>query len=517
MADLSTILSPFNNELVEWQERHVYHRLQDQQTREELQHCGSYGKNLIEKWISNPSHDKMVLEITEQIEELHKKWPVAWGKLDENSIGVVTPYAVCIRAELHKRKLQDVTVEQMLNIQGRHFRVLFLSTVRTRHTYKYPSAVVKRKDQQQEEPAKDLEYGFLSSSRMLSTVLPRAQSLLAVVGDPVALCTIGKCRKIWEQFISLCHERSNLHGVAMHEIHTQLDNLELSRSCVLNPLAPEFIPQTLLHPAFSRRLQASFPRLSDTAALWGLTAARFAPSRFLLDAPQKSASPLQRTEPQGRNNIMCVPPYRSCFVMPVPVPCSSYQNRLPLDPRIMACQAAVAYNINLLQNQDNLSPGPFISGSLSPHQTYQSSIGGSVEHSKTVNSAIRENVRSSDRCISKFSQWMEQCGDLVNEHPHHHCHYGVPQSLNMHSPLVQNHDVFRLSSQQDASHIDSFHRDPNFSLHERFLCSTWTMLVLQKGCMRNLQTSKQQKGDSRAQEQKQQRKTPTSDNQYNKF
>ncbi|RXN02103.1 putative helicase with zinc finger domain [Acipenser ruthenus] len=592
-----------------------------------------------------------VLEIAEQVEELQKKWPVAWGKLDENSIGVVTPYAsqaVCIRAELHKRKLQDVTVEQILNVQGRHFRVLFLSTVRTRHTYKEPSAVVKRKDQQQEETAEDLEYGFLSSSRMLSTVLPRAQSLLAVVGDPVALCTIGKCRKIWERIILLCHERGSLHGVALHEIHTQLDNLELSRSCVLNPLAPEFIPRTLLHPAFSRRLQASFPRLSarrpqfqrfkppgqaevyghnSPAGLVGSPVCSFQFPSGRHSIFGKSASPLQRSDPQGRNNIVCVPPYRSRFVMPVPVPCSGYQNRLPLDPRIMACQAAVAYNINLLQNQGRLSPGPFVSGPLSPHQTYQSSIDGSVEHSKTgreemlpgfetvklwkenemkekylanldslggspfwlsegqmdrssapkfghsakpyfnssfsevkshhsfspqglhspsrfpgnpsmdglpysldrtplpfasspepcrspllgrmehirrspspapllphlspglsspgvtapqgspqtnlqndthVNSAMRENVQSSDRCISKFSQWMEQCGDLVNDHPNHHHHHSVPQSLNMHSPLVQNHDVFRLSSQHDANHINSYQGDPNLSVHESF-------------------------------------------------
>ncbi|MGH0190404.1 UNVERIFIED_CONTAM: hypothetical protein FKN15_046497 [Acipenser sinensis] len=135
-------------------------------------------------------------------------------------------------------------------LAGGHFRVLFLSTVRTRHTYKDPSAVVKRRDQQQEEPAEDLEYGFLSSSRMLSTMLPRVQSLLAMVGDPVALCTIGKCQKIWERFISLCHERSNLHGVAMHEIHTQLDNLELSaepprtRVHPPDPAAPSLLPQT---------------------------------------------------------------------------------------------------------------------------------------------------------------------------------------------------------------------------------------------------------------------------------
>ncbi|XP_058851914.1 uncharacterized protein LOC131696714 isoform X2 [Acipenser ruthenus] len=120
----------------------------------------------------------------------------------------------------------------------------------------------------------------------------------------------------------------------------------------------------------------------------------------------------------------------------------------------------------------SLSPAPLLphlsSGLSSAGVTApQGSPQANLQNGTHVNSAIRENVRSSDRCISKFSQWMEQCGDLVNEHPHHHCHYGVPQSLNMHSPLVQNHDVFRLSSQQDASHIDSFHRDPNFSLHER--------------------------------------------------
>lgn len=55
------------------------------------------------------------------MEELRKKWPVSWGKLDEGSIGVVSPYAdqvFRIRAELRKKRLHEVSVERVLNVQG---------------------------------------------------------------------------------------------------------------------------------------------------------------------------------------------------------------------------------------------------------------------------------------------------------------------------------------------------------------------------------------------------------------
>lgn len=67
-----------------------------------------------------PSPPK-VFEIVERVEELRKKWPVAWGKLDDGSIGVVSPYAdqvFRIRAELRKKRLHDVSVERVLNVQG---------------------------------------------------------------------------------------------------------------------------------------------------------------------------------------------------------------------------------------------------------------------------------------------------------------------------------------------------------------------------------------------------------------
>ena len=58
---------------------------------------------------------------------MRKKWPVAWGKLDDGSIGVVSPYAdqvFRIRAELRKKRLHEVSVERVLNVQGKQYFIL---------------------------------------------------------------------------------------------------------------------------------------------------------------------------------------------------------------------------------------------------------------------------------------------------------------------------------------------------------------------------------------------------------
>ena len=36
------------------------------------------------------------------------------------------------------------------------------------------------------------DFGFLSNDKLLNTAITRAQSLVAVIGDPVALCSLGK-------------------------------------------------------------------------------------------------------------------------------------------------------------------------------------------------------------------------------------------------------------------------------------------------------------------------------------
>ncbi|KAF0037601.1 hypothetical protein F2P81_010475, partial [Scophthalmus maximus] len=206
------------------------------------------GEDVQEKNSTAYYNNAEVFEIVERVEELRKKWPVAWGKLDDGSIGVVSPYAdqvFRIRAELRKKRMHEVSVERVLNVQGKQFRVLFLSTVRTRYTCKHKQTAIKRKEQLVEDSTEDLDYGFLSNYKLLNTAITRAQSLVAVVGDPIALCSVGRCRKFWEHFISICHENSSLHGITFEQIKAQLEALELKKTYVLNPLAPEFIPRAL--------------------------------------------------------------------------------------------------------------------------------------------------------------------------------------------------------------------------------------------------------------------------------
>ena len=99
-----------------------------------------------------------VYEVVERVAELQSTWPKNWGHRDENAIGIVTPYydqvlfcylfvfiiliSLClikkfliqvqrIRSELRKRRLFNVSVERVLNVQGKQFRTIFLSTLRT--------------------------------------------------------------------------------------------------------------------------------------------------------------------------------------------------------------------------------------------------------------------------------------------------------------------------------------------------------------------------------------------------
>ncbi|XP_027873210.1 putative helicase with zinc finger domain isoform X2 [Xiphophorus couchianus] len=372
------------------------------------------GEDVQEKNSTAYYNNAEVFEIVERVEELRKKWPVAWGKLDEGSIGVVSPYAdqvFRIRAELRKKRMHEVSVERVLNVQGKQFRVLFLSTVRTRHTCKHKQTAIKRKEQLVEDSTEDLDYGFLSNYKLLNTAITRAQSLVAVVGDPIALCSVGRCRKFWEHFISICHENSSLHGITFEQIKAQLEALELKKTYVLNPLAPEFIPRALrplqghqsssqgLHPHHHPHPQHGLPASNKQAAqhhqqqqqqqsppkgkqsnhtehlppdgyvqsspavLMGNPIRAFTPPLGATPAGiGKSPSPVQRIDPHTGASILYVPAmYGGNVVMPMPLslPWPGYQNRFAVDPRIMSHPAAMAYNLNLLQPQNRGSPIPY--------------------------------------------------------------------------------------------------------------------------------------------------------------
>uniref|UniRef100_A0A672QLB2 Probable helicase with zinc finger domain n=1 Tax=Sinocyclocheilus grahami TaxID=75366 RepID=A0A672QLB2_SINGR len=272
----------------------------------------------------------------------------------------------------------SVSRMQLLLSVGKQFRVLFLSTVRTRHTCKHKQTAIKRKEQLVEDSTEDLDYGFLSNYKLLNTAITRAQSLVAVVGDPIALCSVGRCRKFWETFISICHENHSLHGITFEQIKIQLEALELKKTYVLNPLAPEFIPRALRpqHPQGPGKHQHSPPKAKgqlgnhtepfppegfvqpSAAVLMGNPIQAFTPPGAGAPASGKSPSPVQRIDPGA--SILYVPAvYGGNMVMPMPLPLPwpGYQSRFAMDPRIMSHQAAMAtYNLNLRPAASRTSP-----------------------------------------------------------------------------------------------------------------------------------------------------------------
>ncbi|KAL1517728.1 hypothetical protein ABEB36_001459 [Hypothenemus hampei] len=198
-----------------------------------------------------------VYEVVERVAELKENWPAEWGDFNEHSVGVFTPYAdqvFRIRSLLRQRYIDNVCVERVNNVQGKQFRVVVLSTVRTRKTCLTSDS------------KKQMDYGFLSNIKLLNTAITRAQSLVAVVGDPVALCSIGKCSKIWERFIELCDENNSLYGIHKMQLKFQLDSLELRKPYILNPLAPEFIPRSMRAAMQQPVRRSVFPQVAVAAS-----------------------------------------------------------------------------------------------------------------------------------------------------------------------------------------------------------------------------------------------------------
>uniref|UniRef100_A0A3Q3MFM7 Helicase with zinc finger n=1 Tax=Mastacembelus armatus TaxID=205130 RepID=A0A3Q3MFM7_9TELE len=390
------------------------------------------GEDVQEKNSTAYYNNAEVFEIVERVEELRKKWPVAWGKLDEGSIGVVSPYAdqvFRIRAELRKKRMHEVSVERVLNVQGKQFRVLFLSTVRTRHTCKHKQTAIKRKEQLVEDSTEDLDYGFLSNYKLLNTAITRAQSLVAVVGDPIALCSVGRCRKFWERFISICHENSSLHGITFEQIKAQLEALELKKTYVLNPLAPEFIPRALrplqAHHSLQQQ-QQSPPKVwlqPNPAVLMGNPIRAFTPPLSGTSAGMgKSPSPVQRIDPHTGTSILYVPAvYGGNMVMsmPLPLPWPGYQNRFAVDPRLMNHPATMAYNFNLLQAQNRGSPIPYggvahpslSMGQPSPDKELQAdSIRNDLQGSLTLEALSQQQQQQQ---AARLGQWGEAAGPFL--------------------------------------------------------------------------------------------------------
>ena len=108
---------------------------------------------------------------------------------------------------------------------------MFISTVRTVHTCRE----VKRK-QKSLSPESRLYFEFLTDPKLLNTAFTRAESLVAVVGDPYSLCTVGECQRLWEELIERCSAKGKLFGITTEELEEKM-----TRSG-LNVNVPEFVP-----------------------------------------------------------------------------------------------------------------------------------------------------------------------------------------------------------------------------------------------------------------------------------
>ena len=112
------------------------------------------------------------------------------------------------------------------------FRALFISTVRTAWTC-LPI-------QNRNPDCENLDFRFLSDTRLLITAVTRARSLLAVVGDPMSLATVGSCRGIWKEYLKRCNETRSLYGCPLKLIYDYC-----LRDRVLDPHAKEFTPAAM--------------------------------------------------------------------------------------------------------------------------------------------------------------------------------------------------------------------------------------------------------------------------------
>ena len=95
---------------------------------------------------------------------------------------------------------------------GKEFRALVISAVRTR----------------QDIVDDGTNFGFLSDPKLMNTAISRAADFVAVVGEPLALCTTGSCRKFWYSYIEVCSRNGGLfpETVSMDWIHLQLKQFD---------------------------------------------------------------------------------------------------------------------------------------------------------------------------------------------------------------------------------------------------------------------------------------------------
>lgn len=138
-----------------------------------------------------------VTQVVEKVQEIYNTWPHCWGPREQRHICAVSHGAQvsALRQELRRRNLGEVSVGSFEILPGREFRVVILSSVHNCNSLLSPGAPTSE---------------FFTEPRVLNTVMTRAQSQLVAVGDAVALCSSGACRKLWKSFIRECIEHHSI-------------------------------------------------------------------------------------------------------------------------------------------------------------------------------------------------------------------------------------------------------------------------------------------------------------------
>uniref|UniRef100_A0A5F8GGE6 Helicase with zinc finger 2 n=1 Tax=Monodelphis domestica TaxID=13616 RepID=A0A5F8GGE6_MONDO len=166
-----------------------------------------------------------IVEVIEKVQEFYSIWAYQWNSPDLKQICVVShgSQVKTLRQELRKKQLGEVAVENFENLPGREFRVIILSTVHTRDSLLSSSVP-------------HLE--FFSEARVLNTVMTRAQSQVVAVGDAVALCSFGRCSKVWKHFIQECVEMRSVSPVDLTMEQIKQDVAHRQRWARQNGLHP---------------------------------------------------------------------------------------------------------------------------------------------------------------------------------------------------------------------------------------------------------------------------------------
>lgn len=116
-------------------------------------------------------------------------------------------------------------------------------------------------------------------------------------------------RKFWLRYLETCHENDSLFGTTWSQLQRQLDGLELKKTYILNPLAPEFVPNRLRHATLTGAAATATLSADDTqhATSWRLTAQHHSTYHPWADMQQPSSHmpPASRVPPFQFSTEVC--------------------------------------------------------------------------------------------------------------------------------------------------------------------------------------------------------------------